>query len=164
MARSTNRDLIMSKLTADMRRIVDEQKLGFVATVNADGTPNLSPKATFVVLDDEHLAFGDLRSPNTVRNLADRAGIEVNFVDPFVRKGFRARGQAVYHGADTPEFRDLVASFAAWGPLTESLRGIVKIHIERAAMVTSPAYDRGADEADLKAQWIAHFDALNKSD
>lgn len=153
----------MSKLTPDMQRIVNEQKLGFVATVNADGSPNLSPKATFVVIDAEHLAFGDLRSPNTVRNLADRAGIEVNFVDPFVRKGFRARGQAVYHAKDTPEFNKLVARFDAWGPLTEALRGIVNIRIERAALVTSPAYDRGADESQLRAQWIAHFEALNAS-
>ena len=153
----------MSKLTADMQRIVNEQKLGFVATVNADGTPNLSPKATFVVIDDEHLAFGDLRSPNTARNLADRAGIEVNFVDPLVRKGFRARGQAVYHAEGTPQFDNLVAKFDAWGPLTEALRGIVSISIERASLVKSPAYDHGADEAQLRTQWIAHFEALNAS-
>lgn len=151
----------MSKLTPTMQRIVNEQKLGFVATVNADGSPNLSPKATFVVVDDEHLAFGDLRSPNTTRNLADRAGIEVNFVDPFVRKGFRARGQAVYHAKDTPEFAALVAKFDAWGSLTEALRGIVNIHIQRATLVSSPAYDGGADEAQIRAQWVAHFEALS---
>ena len=50
-------------LTADMKRIIEEQRLGFVATVNADGTPNVSPKATFVVLDDATIGFGDIRSP-----------------------------------------------------------------------------------------------------
>ena len=56
-------------LTADMKRTIREQRLGFVATVNADGTPNVSPKATFVVIDDRSIAFGDLRSPGTIRNL-----------------------------------------------------------------------------------------------
>jgi hypothetical protein len=31
-------------LTADMKRVVREQRLGFVATVCPDGTPNLSRK------------------------------------------------------------------------------------------------------------------------
>lgn len=44
-------------LTADMKRTIREQRLGFVATVNADGTPNVSPKATFVVIDDRSIAF-----------------------------------------------------------------------------------------------------------
>lgn len=36
----------MARLTADMRRVVTEQRLGFVAPVSPDGAPNLSPKGT----------------------------------------------------------------------------------------------------------------------
>ena len=39
----------MGILTQDMMRIVREQRLGYVATVCADGTPNLSPKGTTTV-------------------------------------------------------------------------------------------------------------------
>ena len=42
----------MGILTADMKRVVEQQRLGFVATVCADGTPNLSPKGTTAVWDD----------------------------------------------------------------------------------------------------------------
>ena len=41
------------RLDDDMRRVVNEQSLGFVATVCPDGTPNLSPKGTTIVWDDE---------------------------------------------------------------------------------------------------------------
>ena len=51
----------MAKLTEDMKRVVSEQKLGFVATVSEDGTPKLSPKGTFIVLDDNHIVFGETR-------------------------------------------------------------------------------------------------------
>jgi len=44
-------------LTADMKRLVGEQRLGFYATVCEDGSPNLSPKGTTLVLDDDHLRF-----------------------------------------------------------------------------------------------------------
>ena len=36
----------MGILTDDMKCVVREQKLGFIATVCPDGTPNLSPKGT----------------------------------------------------------------------------------------------------------------------
>ena len=82
-------------LTPDMKRIIEEQRLGFVATAAADGTPNVSPKSTFVVLDDVTIAFGEIRSPGTIRNLRDNARIEVNFVESdamYVRcKSLRAR-------------------------------------------------------------------------
>jgi len=40
---------------------------------------------TFVVLDDRTIAFGEIRSPGTIRNLRANPRIEVNFVDVFVR-------------------------------------------------------------------------------
>ena len=58
----------MGILTEEMRRVV-EAELGFIATVCPDGTPNLSPKGTTAVWDDDHLVFADLRSPGTVENL-----------------------------------------------------------------------------------------------
>ena len=81
-------------LTPDMKRIVREQPLGYVATAAADGTPNVSPKGTFFVVDDTTIAFAEIRSPATVRNLKANPRIEVNFIDPFVRKGYRFAGTA----------------------------------------------------------------------
>ena len=79
----------MGLLTADMKRVVEEQRLGFVATVCPDGTPNLSPKGTTAVWDDDHLVFANIRSPGTLANLRRNASVEVNVVDPFLRKGYR---------------------------------------------------------------------------
>src|SRR6185436_33120 len=53
-----------------MQRVVLEQRLGFVATVTAEGRPNLSPKGTTTLWDEEHLMFADLASPGTIENLA----------------------------------------------------------------------------------------------
>ena len=90
-------------LTPDMKRIIEEQLLGFVATTAPDGTPNVSPKGTFFVVDDKTIAFGEIRSPSTIRNLRMNARIEINFVDPFVRKGYRFAGTAIVveRGTDT---------------------------------------------------------------
>ena len=43
-----------------MMQLIREQRLGLVATVNADGTPKLSSKGTFVVVDAATVAFDPL--------------------------------------------------------------------------------------------------------
>jgi uncharacterized protein len=55
------------RISDEMKRIVLEQRLGFAATVCADETPNLSPKGTTTVLDDEHLLFADIHPPGPSR-------------------------------------------------------------------------------------------------
>ena len=150
----------MGILTDDMKRVITEQRLGFVATVDADGTPNLSPKGTMVVLDDDHILFGDLRSPGTIGNLRANPAVEVNFVDPFARTGYRFKGTAAYVARDDAGFADLSPLFAHWGALAEGIKGIVRIKVERALPLTSPAYDYGATEAELRAQWAQHFESI----
>jgi uncharacterized protein len=94
-------DFHMAILNEDMKRVVGEQRLGFYATVCEDGSPNLSPKGTTLIWDDDHLFFADIRSPQTVANIRRGSLVEVNVVDPFVRKGYRFKGPAVVHERGT---------------------------------------------------------------
>ncbi len=127
----------MGVLTDEMKRVVEQQRLGFVATVCADGTPNLSPKGTVCVLDDDHLMFADIRSPGTVANLRGNPSVEVNVVDPFVRKGYRFKGRAevLEAGAD---FERLVAVFASRGMFDapRRIRAIVVVRVDEARLLT----------------------------
>jgi uncharacterized protein len=137
-------------LTDDMCRLVDAE-LGFVATVCPDGTPNVSPKGTIAVWDDDHLVFADLRSPGTVENLRANPSIEVNVVDPLARRGYRFKGMATVHTADDT-FERAIAFYDARGTVDARgrIRGIVVIEVERALPVTSPSYDLGYTEAELR--------------
>ncbi len=147
----------MGILTADMKRVVEEQRLGFAATVCADGSPSLSPKGTMVVLDDDHIMFGEIRSPNTIENLRANPAMEINFVDPFARTGYRFKGTASIVERGSDEFEALHPQFGRWGALTAAIKRIVKLRVERALPVTSPAYDIGVTEAELRRTWMAHF-------
>lgn len=62
----------MGRINPEMRRVVKEQRLCFAATIYEDGTVNLSPKGTLTVLDDDHLMFADLASPQTVHGPVER--------------------------------------------------------------------------------------------
>ena len=151
----------MAVLTDDMKQLVAEQKLGYLASVAADGTPNLSPKGTFLVRDDDHIMFAEMRSPNTVANIETAPNVEVNFVDIFSRKGFRFKGLARFIAKGTEEYETLLPAFEAeWGTLSELFNGIVVIKVETALPLTSPAYDIGAEEAQLRQQWLDYFTKL----
>jgi uncharacterized protein len=145
----------MGVITDDMRRVVDEQQLGFVATVSPDGTPNLSPKGTTAVLDDDHLVFADIHSPRTVANLRDNPAVEINVVDPLTRKGFRFKGAAQIVDAG-PELATLLAFYRARGSTSEK-RCIVVVKVESAAPLISPAYDDGTSEAAVVAKWRRYW-------
>jgi len=142
-------------LTDDMKRIVREQRLGFVATVCADGTPNLSPKGTTAVWGDEHLVFADIRSPATVANLRRNTAVEVNVVDPILRKGYRFKGTAeiLIEGALFQELFD----FYGRNP---RIRNIVLIKVKEALPLISPAYDQGLSEDQVRARFESWYASL----
>jgi predicted pyridoxine 5'-phosphate oxidase superfamily flavin-nucleotide-binding protein len=152
----------MGVIGPEARRVVDEQRLCFVATVNDDGTPNLSPKGTISVLDDDHLAFGDIRSPKTIQNLRQRPTLEINLVSPISRKGYRFRGTATIIDPG-PRFDELRAFFLARG-LNNPMHCAVVIAVERAEPVVSPAYDDGMTESEVRAKWTEHFASLDGGD
>jgi len=140
-------------LTQNMIKILEKQRLGFVATVSSDGHPNLSPKGTFIVIDAKTIAFGEIRSPQTLENLRVNPRVEVNIVDPLSRKGFRVKGNAQIAAKGTDLYKEHIAQFDRWGDLATHIQHIVLITIHETGELTSPAYDLGAQENDLRAQW-----------
>lgn len=148
----------MGILTDDMKRVVREQRLGFIATVCADGTPNLSPKGTTAVWDDEHLMFADIRSPQSVENIERNPAVEVNVVDPLVRKGYRFQGRGFVHRADDV-FRRGCQMYRDMG-LTMDIHTVVLIRVDRARPVLSPAYDRGDTEEQVRDRWHRYWRKL----
>ncbi|HEV7128970.1 MAG TPA: pyridoxamine 5'-phosphate oxidase family protein [Ktedonobacterales bacterium] len=160
----------MGILSEDMKRLIaSEYGTCFVATVSPDGRPNLSPKGTLEVLDDDHLVFCDIRSPNTRRNLEANPFIEINVVDLLSRKGYRFKGRAqviregdLYQsiirrlnaGAVDPPPAHLVRNpevpeGAYW------VKSIISVTVEWAAAITAPIYDHGYDEETVRARWLA---------
>jgi len=121
----------MGILTEEMKEAVRKQRLGYVATVCPDGTPNLSPKGSTTVWDDDHLVFADVRSPGTVQNLQRNPAVEINVVDPSARKGYRFKGVATVL-TDGQLFQKILDFYKQNG-VTHPIRSAVLVKVERAA-------------------------------
>ena len=148
----------MGILTDDMQRVVREQRLGFIATVCPDGTPNLSPKGTTTVWDDNHLVFADICSPGTVENLHHNPVMEINVVDSVLRRGYRFKGTATILTGGL-QFTKIVAFYRAYGT-ANPIRSIVLMRVERALPLISPAYDLGRTEDELRDHWTRYYASL----
>jgi len=142
-------------ITEKIKNFINFQKLGYVATISADNTPNLSPKGTIIVLDESHLAFADIHSPQTVENLKRNPAIEINVVDPFSRRGYRFKGIAeIITTGD--KFDKIISHYKETG-VKSSIKTIVAVKIEKLSDVFSPLYDLGYTEEKLKAKWKKHY-------
>jgi predicted pyridoxine 5'-phosphate oxidase superfamily flavin-nucleotide-binding protein len=150
----------MAKINEKMKRVVGEQRLGFMATVCEDGTPNLSPKGLTFVLDDEHLVIGEVRSPGTIANLTMRPTAEINVVDPIARKGFRFKGDCRVY-AEGVEFEELVAFLRSQGAKSR-IRSVIVMTVARASPLVSPAYDSGTTEREVRKHQMERLHELNK--
>lgn len=149
-------------LSEDMKRVVNEQRLGYIATVCPDGSPNLSPKGTTAVWDDEHLIFADICSPGTISNLQSHPVVEINVVDPIVRKGYRFKGTATIL-REGPQYDEAVRFYQDRG--VESLiQHIVLVNVERALPVISPVYDAGQTEEEIRRRCIHSWQVLYQDD
>ena len=148
----------MGILTAEIKDFVKRTKLGFIATVCPDGTPNLSPKGTTTVWDDEHLVFADINSPGTIINLLNNSSIEINMVDVFVRKGYRFKGVGKVL-SEGHLFEEIISFYKNAGSKF-IIKNIVLVKVERVLPVTSPVYDTDISENEVKNKWIDYWNSF----
>lgn len=128
----------MTTLTEDMKSLVNTQKMGFVATVSSDGSPNLSPKGTTITFDDETLVFSLINSDNTLTNLKSNPKVEINVVDPQEQKGFKFSGDATIH-TEGEQLDKAVSMYKENG--VTNINTIVLVKVNSAVELASPKYD-----------------------
>jgi predicted pyridoxine 5'-phosphate oxidase superfamily flavin-nucleotide-binding protein len=82
----------MGKLTDEMKEMITGFMPAYVATADKSGKPNVSPKGSIRVLDDDTLIFADILSPNTRANLEENPQVSIDVVNIKGMKGFQFKG------------------------------------------------------------------------
>jgi len=142
-------------ITQEIKDFLKLQKLGYVATVTSEGKPNISPKGTIIGWDSQTLAFADIRSPDTMKNLKDNSNVEINVIDPLLRKGFLFQGQARIVKDDVLH-KEVLNHYRKNG-IQSPINSIVLVDVSNVSHVTSPLYDLGISEEEIKSKWQKHF-------
>lgn len=83
----------MAKLTSEMKAMFEKQ-LAVIATAGKDGTPNVGPKGSMHVVDDETLAYSEGTGAKTLGNLQENPKVAVMVVDREEGAGYQVKGTA----------------------------------------------------------------------
>ena len=145
-------------ITEEIKNFLNLQKLGYVATVSSDGKPNISPKGTIIGWSSETLAFADIRSPDTMKNLIDNPNVEINVIDPLLRKGYLFQGNARIL-QDGTLYREILNHYRQNG-IKSPINSIILVDVSCVSDVISPLYDLGISEDEIKSKWQKHFSTL----
>ncbi|MGY6152932.1 pyridoxamine 5'-phosphate oxidase family protein [Paraburkholderia graminis] len=129
----------MIEINADAEAIIKRAILSFVATVNDDGTPNLSPKASLTVRNGV-LYFADIASPATIRNLKRKPAVEINVIDIFERRGYRFKGHASILPPDDDEYSMIADWVRATNGPEYPVDHVVRIETLSISPLLSPAH------------------------
>ena len=142
-------------ITEEIKDFLNLQKLGYVATVSSDGKPNLSPKGTIIEWTSKILAFADIRSPDTMKNLKNNPNVEISVIDPLLRKGYLFQGKSRILDNGTL-FQEILDHYRQKG-IKSQINSIVLVDVSSVSTVTSPLYDLGISEDEIKSKWKKHF-------
>ncbi|MFT4099754.1 MAG: pyridoxamine 5'-phosphate oxidase family protein [Burkholderiaceae bacterium] len=139
-------------LSDQVKDLANRSVLCWLATVDAKGQPNVSPKEIFLVFDDEHLVIANIASPTSVRNVEQNANVCVSFVDVFVQKGFKVIGSA-------RNFTKQDADYARWAAPLEAkagprfpIRSVLVVRAVRVEPIVAPSYRLFPDETTERSQ------------
>lgn len=83
----------MSKLTDAMKEMIEKQ-LAYVATVSNDGMPNIGPKRSMRILDDNTLVYNENTGKQTMNNILANGKVAVAYADWAKLDGYRFVGKA----------------------------------------------------------------------
>ena len=119
----------MAKLSEEIKKIIGEFGPALVATASKAGKPNVSPKGSFRVLDDEHVVFANIASARTMANLKENPQLTAIIFDRSTRKGCRIWGKVEV--LDSGQLFDTISS--EYAPQEMKIKHLVKVAVEEAA-------------------------------
>ncbi|QNL48105.1 pyridoxamine 5'-phosphate oxidase family protein [Olivibacter sp. SDN3] len=127
-------------LTNDIKTYIEKSVLCWLATVDKDGQPNVSPKEIFAYSGDTTLLIAHIASPGTLANLKENPKVCVSFVDVFIQKGYKIKGTAKILKKKDPSFLEksqlLKERFTDRFPIS----AVVEISVTGVEPIQAPSY------------------------
>jgi hypothetical protein len=84
--------------------------------------------------------------------------VEINVIDPLSRKGYLFTGTAKII-KNTPLFAEILTHYQNSG-IQSPINSIVMVTVSSISAVTSPLYDLGKTEDEIKLKWKKYFNDL----
>ncbi len=127
-------------LSAAVHAAARRSVLCWLATVDAQGQPNVSPKEVWAIADDQHVVVANIASPVTARNIAQQPKVCLSFVDVLVQKGFKLQGTARTVLPDDPDYSKWAAPLLVMTGDRFVVRSVLLMAVQTAQPIVAPSY------------------------
>ncbi|HYD96555.1 MAG TPA: pyridoxamine 5'-phosphate oxidase family protein [Noviherbaspirillum sp.] len=127
-------------LTDDVLEYIDRSVLCWLATVDPEACPNVSPKEIFAAFDQQTLVIANIASPVSISNIRANPKVCVSFIDVFSQKGYKLLGVAEVVERGDPRFPTFEA------PLFDITKGafrilsIIAVQVSKVEPIVAPSY------------------------
>ncbi|WP_168796974.1 MULTISPECIES: pyridoxamine 5'-phosphate oxidase family protein [Vibrio] len=129
----------------NLREYAQKSVLCWLATTDADATPNVSPKEMFTFVDDELMLIANIASPQSEQNIFSNAKVCVSFIDIFEQRGFKVQGIARVVKAQDSCWEGYLTHLRQMADERYPIQSIFEIRVESVAKVQAPSYFLFAD-------------------
>ncbi len=127
-------------ISNDVTEVAHNSVLCWLATVDAQGQPNVSPKEVWAIADDRHVVVANIASPMTVRNIAQQPQVCLSFVDVLVQKGFKLQGRARELQAGDIDYAYWATPLLAMVGERIPVRSVLLIEVDAVHPIVAPSY------------------------
>lgn len=146
--------MAVSAITAALDAAQQRAVLCWLATVDEQGQPNVSPKEVFAAIGADRLAIAHIASPRSVANIARNPRVCVSFVDIFVQKGWKLLGRAEILRAGEPGYDVAAAALESLAGPKFTLHAVIVVHVETALGILAPSYRVGGDTPEQERRQV----------
>ena len=141
----------------DLRDTARGTVLCWLATVDGNGQPSVSPKEIWH-LDGDRILIADIASAGSVRSVRANPKVCVSLLDIFRQRGHKCLGTARVIAPDEDDFNADAAPLADKAGPDFHVRHVIAVKIERAIPVLAPSWrvfpDRSVDEHMRRTQAV----------
>ena len=123
----------------DMIKAQQSSVLCWLATLDREGYPSVSPKEIFTIVDDQ-LLIADIHSLGSVKNIEAHPFVAVSFINVYAQKGYKVKGMARVYSVHDQEYRRLVMPLEEMTQGKYEIRSIISVAIEKVSKIIAPSY------------------------
>lgn len=146
-------------LSPAVREFIRRSVLCWLATVDTNGWPNVSPKEIFAASGQSQLVIANIASPQSAKNIGSNAPVCVSFVDIFAQRGFKLRGRARIIAKESDQFASLAEPLAAMTKGLFPIQSIILVDVQESRPILAPSYHliKGTtEESQIKSGMVAY--------
>ena len=119
---------------------VQQSVLTWLATIDENGFPNVSPKEIFCASGARLLLIANIASPGSMRNILARPEVCLSFVNIFSQKGFKIKGTATVAQVGDGAFSTFSPPLAELAGQRFPFSSLFVIEVRSVVPIMAPSY------------------------